>query len=376
LLKSSIVALASQLALEAVLARVVPDTAGYVARALSSGVPELESVRAPLALAHVVEILRADSAAADAVRSGVTRVEQLPAGAGRRALQGFLDGFGERGLTEIEALSPRFREDSTDLCRLLRAGLGAPAADPDLRLSRVRTEADSALAALENEASSFEMMLIRALLGRARAFARLRERMRVWMARTVAMMRTVTLDVDRRLRRLDPMLQPGAAFFLTEDELRNATARTRADLGALVRMRREAHARDLGRADPPDTFVGAPPRWVVPSFDGRLLVGAAASGGVATGRVRRVGPGAAGAEHLAPGDVVLLRVPDPGLAALYFWCGAVVADAGSALSHAAVVAREVGVPAVFGVVDAWSTLREGEEVRVDGDSGRVERLAP
>jgi pyruvate,water dikinase len=68
------------------------------------------------------------------------------------------------------------------------------------------------------------------------------------------------------------------------------------------------------------------------------------------------------------------RTPDVGLAPLLFWCGALISDSGSALSHAAVVARELGVPAVLGTLDASTLLRDGETVRVDGDRGIVERL--
>ncbi len=90
--------------------------------------------------------------------------------------------------------------------------------------------------------------------------------------------------------------------------------------------------------------------------------------------MRLLGPAGAGAERVEPGDVIVVRTPDVGLAPLFFWAGAVVADSGSPLSHAAVVAREIGRPAVFGVLAASSTLCEGELVRVDGDKGLVERI--
>jgi pyruvate,water dikinase len=234
--------------------------------------------------------------------------------------------------------------------------------------------ADRELATLEARAGVLEMALIRTLITRARSLCRLRERMRVWMARTVAMTRTVALDVDRRLRRLDATLPVGSAFFLSHRDLLSATGRTRADLGPLVRMRVAARKRELGREDPPDTFIGTPPRIAPLPFDSRRLSGAAASGGVVTGRVRVLDSEARGAERVEPGDVLVVRTPDVGAAPLFFWSGALVADAGSALSHAAVVAREVGLPAVFGVLGASTTLRDGERVRVDGDRGEVERL--
>lgn len=52
--------------------------------------------------------------------------------------------------------------------------------------------------------------------------------------------------------------------------------------------------------------------------------------------------------------------------------GAVVADGGGVLSHAAVVAREHGVPAVLGTGDATQRLADGQHVTVDGTTGAVE----
>ncbi len=50
---------------------------------------------------------------------------------------------------------------------------------------------------------------------------------------------------------------------------------------------------------------------------------------------------------------------------------AVVTETGGVLSHAAIVAREYGIPAVLAVPAAMTTLRDGETVTVDGSAGRV-----
>jgi len=373
LLSCSVVALAAHLALQAALSRVLPDAASRLAYALTSGVTELESARPALSLARVAELLRGDDGGGAAL-AGATTLAALPDGAGKRALASWLEAFGDRGLCEIEAMAPRFAEDPAPVLRMLRAGLAARPGDPELVLSRARAAADRELAVVEAHAGALEMALIRTLLGRARSLSRLRERMRVWMARTVGMTRSVALDVDRRLRRLDPTLPERSVFFLKHSELVSATGRTRADLGSLVRMRVAAHARQLALPDPPDTFIGSPPRLAPLPFDARTAIGAGASGGVVSGRVRLLGSDARGAEHIEPGDVIVLRTPDVALSPLFFWGAALVADAGSALSHAAVVARELGMPAVLGVLGASTTLRDGEQVKVDGDRGVVERL--
>lgn len=56
--------------------------------------------------------------------------------------------------------------------------------------------------------------------------------------------------------------------------------------------------------------------------------------------------------------------------------GALVADGGSILSRAAIIAREHGIPAVMGTISGTATLRTGDVVTVDGNTGRVERARP
>jgi pyruvate,water dikinase len=54
--------------------------------------------------------------------------------------------------------------------------------------------------------------------------------------------------------------------------------------------------------------------------------------------------------------------------------GAIVTDRGALLSHAAIVAREYGIPGVVGTREATRAIRDGARVRVDGTRGRVEVL--
>ncbi|HEY1972982.1 MAG TPA: PEP-utilizing enzyme, partial [Pseudonocardia sp.] len=55
---------------------------------------------------------------------------------------------------------------------------------------------------------------------------------------------------------------------------------------------------------------------------------------------------------------------------------ALVVDLGGALSHAAIVARELGIPCVVNTRTGTAALRTGDRIRVDGDTGLVEVLAP
>ncbi len=74
---------------------------------------------------------------------------------------------------------------------------------------------------------------------------------------------------------------------------------------------------------------------------------------------------------LQKGDVLVCPFTAPEWTPLFKLAGAVVADTGSALSHAAIVAREFAIPAVLGVGYATAKLKDGDMIKVDGDKGEV-----
>jgi pyruvate,water dikinase len=77
---------------------------------------------------------------------------------------------------------------------------------------------------------------------------------------------------------------------------------------------------------------------------------------------------------MANGDVIVMVFADPGWTPLFPRAAAVVMEVGGVMCHAAVIARELGIPAVFGVSGATSLLEDGEQVVVDGSQGIVRRL--
>lgn len=75
------------------------------------------------------------------------------------------------------------------------------------------------------------------------------------------------------------------------------------------------------------------------------------------------------------GDILVARMTAPSYNALLPMLGGIVTDRGGLLSHAAIVAREYGLPAVVGCMEATQVIRDGNRIRVDGTSGEVKILA-
>ncbi len=108
--------------------------------------------------------------------------------------------------------------------------------------------------------------------------------------------------------------------------------------------------------------------------DGATLTGFAGSPGSAEGparvilEVQRLG-------ELEPGEILVAPVTSPSWTPVFGKIAGAVSDIGGIMSHAAIVSREYGLPAVVGTGDATSRIKTGDRVRVDGDSGTVTILS-
>jgi phosphoenolpyruvate synthase/pyruvate phosphate dikinase len=131
----------------------------------------------------------------------------------------------------------------------------------------------------------------------------------------------------------------------------------------------------LTKCRPPMNFVE---RWELRAEDfteaapGESLSGIPVSAGIAKGRVRVLTADLT--SELQPGEVLVTEFTDVGWTPFFAYAAAVVVDTGAEMSHAAVVAREFGIPCVVGSIVGSRVLRTGHLVEVDGSSGRVTRV--
>ncbi len=111
-------------------------------------------------------------------------------------------------------------------------------------------------------------------------------------------------------------------------------------------------------------------KLLVFNADGDVLKGVSGSTGTAIGKVCII-HGPEEFYKMQKGDVLVCQLTDPEWTPLFNLASAVVADTGSSLSHAAIVAREYGIPAVLGVGFATTRFKDGDTIKVDGDKGEV-----
>jgi pyruvate,water dikinase len=110
-----------------------------------------------------------------------------------------------------------------------------------------------------------------------------------------------------------------------------------------------------------------------PSGDGDERQGTGCCPGVVRGRARVVTDPLAAV--LAPGDILVAERTDPSWILIMPAAAGLLVARGSLLSHTAIVARELGIPAIVGLTGVTQWLHDGDEVEFDGGTGLVRKLA-
>ena len=305
------------------------------------------------------------------------RLEGSPAGlAWMERFRSFLDWNGQRCPREFDLSTPRWSEQPEMLLDLVRAHLREPAKEgARARLERLGTERESAFDAAIREAPAWRRPLLRHLARAATRHMPLREAGKHYLLFVFQRVRTLALELGARLTAGGELDAPEQILLLDLEELEDAAhGRLR---GPALRRRTARAAEALRRWQdrPPRAFVrsdGVPVRSEPRVREDGALSGAGIATGVATGTVRVLREPDPSA--LREGEILVVHLADPGWTPLFPRAGGLVMEVGGLLCHAAVVSRELGIPAVFGVTGALQRLEDGQRVRVDSHAGTVTPL--
>lgn len=300
--------------------------------------------------------------------SGLTRTARCHAAA-REILSGALD---EHTMLRLRAEAPDFaREVDALLASCGHRGPGeaelANNAYLDSPVMLLRTIARSMGDRPDAAAPASPPAGLAAHLGKfaLRAIDR-RERARDAAILTLHQLRRALREWEGRLIARGRLSEPGDIFYLRPDELHAANARDFRDAVARRRAERLRLAELTlatefsGRIQILDAAAGAATETV--------LTGIPASPGTVRGRVRRM---KLPEDDIDEGDVLVTSVTDTGWTPFFGVAAAVVTEFGGLMSHASIVAREFGIPAVVGLNGACARLRDGQLVEVDGMAGTV-----
>jgi phosphohistidine swiveling domain-containing protein len=285
---------------------------------------------------------------------------------------------GFHGPAEGELSSRVWREDDTAVRRLLADYAARPDSDSPLaqekrrraQASEMRQEVLAALP-LAQRAPAAGLLRLAAARIPLRGVGKRSFLQGLDVARAAARRIGQHLAADGRL------IDAEDVFYLTHDELTGVLAADLPTLVACRRARREFYrslripAHWTGQPLP----VQPPPTGTTvddPADPAEVVTGIGVSAGVVEGVVRVVTE--PDFTDVEAGEVLVAPTTDPSWSSIMFVSSALVVDIGSALSHAAVVARELGLPCVVNTREGTRVLRTGDRVRVDGATGTVQIL--
>jgi phosphohistidine swiveling domain-containing protein len=289
-------------------------------------------------------------------------------------LASFLDRYGHRS-PRYEFSHPTWREDPSQVRELI-ALVAAGSPDPAVGETQRRAARELATAQARSRLPLAKRMVFDRVVSLAQIYFRLRENQQFYLVLGVPTMRAILLELGRRFAAEGWLPAEGDVFLLENDEVDALAARLSGaehlgppaptDPLRLVETRRAELDRHRRSSAPVHLGGTAEPVTV---GDGGMK-GIAASRGTATGRARLV----RGPEDFAavrPGDILVAPATSPAWTPLFGVVAGLVTEFGGLLSHAGVVAREYGLPAVLGVPGVMSRISNGDLLTVEGHLGLV-----
>ena len=305
----------------------------------------------------------------------------------RVGFDAYLTKFGDRCLGELKLESETVDENPSILFEnigglaqaLVEKGDAAPAQRVDTgREAEARIR--SALAR-----SPLKRLIIMSVLSQARARVRNRENLRLERTMLFGRVRRIFRECGRRLNATGALESPEDVFYLQVDEIVAYVngGGVNGDLGKLAALRKTEFAEYRNMPAPPDRFETRGPvnatqkiapasAPVADAADTEERRGIGCCSGAVKGTARVIlDPRSA---SLLPGSILVAEHTDPGWIILFPLAKGLLVERGSLLSHSAIVARELGIPAVVSIPGLTRWLRDGDVVELDGAAGTVRRI--
>jgi phosphohistidine swiveling domain-containing protein len=362
----------------------VPDPEEWLSRYLS-GSPTAGAAEAPLAsllpalaLRELAQVARREYAPLLPLLQapGATtpaEVARLAPGF-HQQVQTYIARYGDRTIGELKLETETMRTDEQLFYKYLQSYLAAPLAPAAVQES-FAAQAGAELEGRLANAGRSRAQRVWASLAALRAAVARREALRLERTRLFGMYRAAYRELGQRLVQAGILAEPLAVFYLTEAEIQAAVGQGGAHWASLVASR-QAEFSAYRLAPAPAGRLYSPARPAVPAA---LPTGALGGTGCYPGEVRGevvviTDPAQADVSAVHGRIVAALRT-DPGWAALFPGCRAVLIERGSALSHSVILLRELGIPTIINIPGLTQRLQTGQHVRLDGRTGEIEVVA-
>jgi rifampicin phosphotransferase len=347
-------------------------------------------------LERLAQAIRGDSRARTLIASSDAPDEVLDSLSGlsnevSAALSAYLEFVGYRVLNGEDVGEPYALEMPEILLKAIRSAVeGAGVGGADDTLAQRTAEVRAAVAGPHRDAFD-------ELLAEARAMYRLRDERALFCNQWAeGITRRAILAAGEPLAEKGRIEQPAHLVEAGYDEMRSLIRHgdgpSAEELAQRARYRAEASFADAPPMLGPEPGAPLPTEWLPPKAarmeravgeylgavfvapevrsEAQKVCGLAVSPGMYEGSARLI-RGAQDFARIEKGDILVTRATSPAFNTVLPLLGAIVTDRGGLLSHAAIVSREYGIPAVVGCIEATARIPDGARVRVDGNTGEA-----
>lgn len=305
----------------------------------------------------------------------------------------FLDEFGWRNAVVFSFDTPSWREDPTPVLMRIRQFLANPVFELDNIIAKQTRDRKEAEEQVLNKLPSDQRTWYRILMKAGQKTGVWSEEHSFYFEMYgFSAIRYFWLQIGKRLTQAGALEKPDDIFFLVGDDVIKLLSDPYVMKGTGIAKRRkeqweeaknfrpepyygnipfeEAMQRFMATKDPPMVMAtqGRPP---TPRPELKAdVIGIIGSPGVAEGRARvlfsvdQLG-------EVQPGEILVALATDSAWTPVFSLIKAAVLDTGAPMCHAAIVAREYGIPAILNTMTGTSKIKTGQRIRVDGDVGAV-----
>ena len=299
----------------------------------------------------------------------------------------YLAKFGDRCLEELKLESETLHEDPLVLLRNIGEVASAVSSTPTPRAEIPSAQRAEGKMRAALSGSPLRRCTLFWVMRQARKRVRNRENLRFERTRLFGTIRRLFLEAGRRLQSIGRLDDARDVFYLELGEILafNDGTATTTDLRSLAAIRKKEFAAYQVGPPPAERFETRGPVYHAQAYrSSKPNAATEGSGeerhglGCCPGIVRGIARVVRDPKHalLTSGCILVADHTDPGWIMLFPSASGLLVERGSLLSHSAIVARELGIPAVISIPGLLDWLQDGDEVELDGAAGIVRRVAP
>ena len=306
-----------------------------------------------------------------------------------KEIEEFIQKFGNRCIGELKLETITYKQDPTLLQFIINSYVKQGIIDLEkerMREQEIRKNAEKTVR------EKIKNPLFPFILKNARLRVKNRENLRFERTRLFGLVREIFLEFGKNFAYENIIENKRDIFYLTKEEIFNYVRGTSVDIDfkTLIKNRKEEFKKFETR-NPADRFSTYGTVYKAndyeifhqnhkpaqneessqqPTENGSIILsGIGACAGIVRAKVKVV-RSVAESEGLE-GCIMVAERTDPGWVPLFPISKGILVERGSILSHSAIVAREMGIPAIVGISNLLTTLKDGDEVEMDGSAGTI-----